>query len=115
MGTAVLQGFFNTQHISEMEDASADLPRMATFMSNTVNKAGGKISKLTLSTPAWILFFKGDEDFKSLLDGCAYGFTWEASDPEKYFEVENYVPPEHILKLVVSWFLPIMPSPILLC
>eukprot|EP00959_Pyramimonas_sp_CCMP1952_P460857 9480565-Pyramimonas_sp.AAC.2 len=71
---------------------------MAEFMSNTV-KAGGKISKLTLSTPAWVYLFEGDEDFEYLLSGCAYGFTWEAKDPERYFEVSNYVPPEHTARV----------------
>eukprot|EP00976_Prorocentrum_cordatum_P058353 1172568-Prorocentrum_minimum.AAC.1 len=81
-----------------MKSVGLDLSRMATFMANTI-KAGGKISKLTLSIPAWIFLFKGDEDFQYLLEGCAYGFTWEASDPAKYFEVENYVPQEHFFRV----------------
>ena len=91
---AVLQEYFNATQIKVLKSANVDLPRMAEFMVNTL-KAGGKISKLTLSTPAWVHLFKGDEDFEYLLSGCAYGFTWEAKDPAAYFEVKNYVPPEH--------------------
>ena len=62
---AVLQEFFDATQIKVLKSANVDLPRMAEFMVNTL-KAGGKISKLTLSTPAWVHLFKGDEDFESL-------------------------------------------------
>eukprot|EP00959_Pyramimonas_sp_CCMP1952_P329763 6904163-Pyramimonas_sp.AAC.1 len=53
---------------------------MAEFMVNTV-KVGGKISKLTLSTPAWVHLFEGDEDFET---SC---------------QVSNYVPQEHTARV----------------
>lgn len=81
-----------------MASAGVDLQRMATFIQSTLD-VGGKVSKLTQSVPAWIKLLKDDEDFQFLLDGCAYGFTWESSDPAEFFEVPNYVPAEHEQKI----------------
>eukprot|EP00959_Pyramimonas_sp_CCMP1952_P294707 6163973-Pyramimonas_sp.AAC.1 len=91
---AVLREFFSEDDLSVIAAAGVDLPRMATFITHTL-EVGGQVSRLMWSLAAWIRLLSDDEDFTFLLHGCAYGFTWAATDPEEFFEVPNYVPAEH--------------------
>ena len=53
------------------------------------------MSHLTRATAQWIRLFREDHDHKFLIEGVAYGFEWEASNPAEFYEVQNYVDPEH--------------------
>lgn len=81
-----------------MRAAGIDLRRMNSFIKRTED-VGGVVSKLTLATPHWITLFKGDHDYRYLVEGCAYGFSWDSLDPPEWYEVPNYVPNEHIPKV----------------
>lgn len=91
---------FSSAQIEVMENADIDLHKMNEFITKT-ESAGAQISELTKSTPQWCETFAQDPDKRFLLDGCAYGFTWEAHDPPEFYEVENFVPPEHEQKVTL--------------
>lgn len=70
------------------------MARILRFLTLT-EKVGGQVAALTLATAEWIHLFRKDEDAKFLIEGCAYGFTWEAEDPSSFYEVANYVDSLH--------------------
>jgi hypothetical protein len=71
-----------------------DEGRMEAFIRATVD-AGGQVAPLTLCTAQWIKTFQEDHDHRFLIEGVAYGFDWPAEDPEEFYEIPNYVKPEH--------------------
>ena len=88
-----LQDCFCKNDIRTMDTYGLDSTRIYKFI-KAIELAGGEVSRLTLSTAAWIKLFGMDEDAEFLINGCAYGFTWEATSPPEFYEVPNYVDKE---------------------
>jgi hypothetical protein len=76
-----------------------DLRRLLGFISATRRTLGGAVSPLTLHLDRWCSTFEGDEDSRFLVEGCAYGFTWDHTAPPSFYEVPNIVAPEHAAKV----------------
>ena len=93
-----MQAYFSEADIGTIREYGLCENRLWEFIRRT-EQAGGKVSEITLSTAQWIRLFKEDHDHKFLIEGAAFGFDWDAEDPGEFYEVPNYVDPEHEAKV----------------
>jgi hypothetical protein len=97
-GVAGLRSHFSSKDLVVMKEYGLDLSRILSLVTQT-EESGGQVAKLTLATAQWIRLFKSDEDAQFLIEGCAYGFTWEADSPGEFYEIPNYVEKQHEQKV----------------
>jgi hypothetical protein len=97
-GVAGLRSHFSSKDLFVMKEYGLDLSRILSLVTQT-EESGGQVAKLTLATAQWIRLFKSDEDAQFLIEGCAYGFTWEADSPGEFYEIPNYVEKQHEQKV----------------
>ncbi|KAK3280564.1 hypothetical protein CYMTET_11609 [Cymbomonas tetramitiformis] len=60
-----------------------------------VEAVGAVVSPLTLRADRWAQAAWGLPGAEAVVRGIATGFSWQQAEPEEFFRVENYVPPEH--------------------
>jgi len=90
--------YFSPEDLKVMSKYGLDLQCILQFIKLT-EQVGGKVAEITLATAQWIKLFEEDEDHKFLIEGAAYGFTWQADDPKEFYEIPNYVEQEHEQKV----------------
>jgi hypothetical protein len=73
-----------------------DLPRLATFVSRTL-EVGGTLSNLTLHLANYIYLFREDSDSQFLISSVAFGVDMDYTPPAdtSFYHVPNYVKEEH--------------------
>jgi hypothetical protein len=74
-----------------------DLGRIADLIKKT-NEIGGQVAMGTWRLASWIRRLGQDEDAAFLVEGFAYGFDWEATEPEPFEPVENFVDEKYAAK-----------------
>ena len=60
-----------------------------------VNAVGAVVSPLTERADRWAQAAWGLPGAEEVVRGVATGFRWQQEQPADFFQVENYVPPEH--------------------
>ncbi|KAK3256965.1 hypothetical protein CYMTET_33924 [Cymbomonas tetramitiformis] len=60
-----------------------------------VEAVGALVSPLTLRADRWAQAAWELPGAEAVVRGIATGFSWQQAEPEEFFRVENYVPPEH--------------------
>ncbi|KAK3271225.1 hypothetical protein CYMTET_20414 [Cymbomonas tetramitiformis] len=60
-----------------------------------VESVGVVVSPLTERANKWAQAPWGLPGADAVVRGIATGFSWQQAEPEEFFQVENYVPPEH--------------------
>ena len=60
-----------------------------------VKAVGAEVSPLTERADRWAQAAWGLPGAEAVVRGVATGFAWQQAEPAEFFQVENYVPPQH--------------------
>eukprot|EP00854_Cymbomonas_tetramitiformis_P034626 gene34626-biopygen34583 len=67
-----------------------------------VEAVGALVSPLTERADRWAQAAWGLPGADAVVQGVATGFAWQQAEPDEFFRVENYVPPEHEEKVALK-------------
>ncbi|KAK3238205.1 hypothetical protein CYMTET_51769 [Cymbomonas tetramitiformis] len=75
-------------------EVKARRPERSTYQ-REVEAVGARVSPLTERVERWAQAAWGLPGAEEVVRGVATGFRWQQEQPAEFFQVENYVPPEH--------------------